>query len=311
MLLRYLVIGGVMIALISTALTFLSKPASETSLIMALRNEQPPPEPSAQPARLELGDAQPAAATPDPEGSPPVDAIAREESAPPEPTEPVTDVVADRTADSEPEPKADSGFEPAAAPAPDPTADVAPEPAPKPVAVAMVWTASPPLPRPSDIEPEALAAIEPALAPSTPMSPDTDRDPPVVLAPDAAGAGMVAHAGPTVLPGVPMQARASAAPAALSAPEPEGAATGSGYRIQLAATRSKADAEQAWRHLRQRYTDVLGALDGSIVAADLGSRGVYYRLRAGPFGDRDRADSTCRALAEQHVDCFVVAAGGS
>jgi|GEM_PF-4544326 hypothetical protein len=301
MLLRYLAIGGVMIALISTALTFLSQPTSETSLIVALRNEQPPPEP-AQPARLELGDAEPSVTVPNPEPSPPVDAIAREQSAPPAPAEQEADVVTDRTADS--------GPKPLAVLAPDPTADVVPEPALEPVAIVMTSTASPPLPRPSDIEPKAPAAIEPALAPA-PMFPVTDRDPAVVVAPDTADAGEAAHPGPTVLPGVATQTHASAPPAALSAPEPEGAAVGSGYRIQLAASRSKADAEQVWQNLRQRHTDVLGALDGSVVAADLGSRGVYYRLRAGPFGDRDGADSVCRALAEQHVDCFVVATGGS
>jgi len=43
-----------------------------------------------------------------------------------------------------------------------------------------------------------------------------------------------------------------------------------------------------------------------IVRADLGTRGVYFRLRAGPLKDRAAADALCRKLAGRKVGCIVV-----
>ncbi len=43
-----------------------------------------------------------------------------------------------------------------------------------------------------------------------------------------------------------------------------------------------------------------------MVRADLGRRGIFYRLRAGPVGDRKAAAAICRTLAKRKLGCMVV-----
>ncbi len=40
--------------------------------------------------------------------------------------------------------------------------------------------------------------------------------------------------------------------------------------------------------------------------ADLGERGIFYRLQAGAFGQIAEAKSACRALEKRKIACFVV-----
>ena len=77
------------------------------------------------------------------------------------------------------------------------------------------------------------------------------------------------------------------------------------YAVQLASLKSPEDARQEWTRLTTAHPDLLVALDSSVVSADLGDRGTFYRLRAGPL-TKDRASSICDSLAENHEDCMVV-----
>jgi 4-diphosphocytidyl-2C-methyl-D-erythritol kinase len=81
--------------------------------------------------------------------------------------------------------------------------------------------------------------------------------------------------------------------------EAKPAATSGSGSVQLGAFRSNADAETAWKKLSK-----LPALAGkkhSVVKADLGSKGVFYRLRANGVD----AKSTCAALAGK-APCMAV-----
>ncbi len=40
--------------------------------------------------------------------------------------------------------------------------------------------------------------------------------------------------------------------------------------------------------------------------ADLGARGVFYRVQAGPFADGSAASQTCDKAKRQKLACFVV-----
>ncbi len=79
--------------------------------------------------------------------------------------------------------------------------------------------------------------------------------------------------------------------------------------VQLLASRSQSDALGAWKQLQTRNGDLLGGLDSSIARADLGDRGVFYRLRAGPIDSEARAKSLCSALAGRKVSCLIVRSG--
>lgn len=95
-------------------------------------------------------------------------------------------------------------------------------------------------------------------------------------------------------------ARAEPAPA----PAPS---TGSGdYVIQTAAFRSEEEAQDEYRKLRDKHGALIGNYGPMIQRADLGSRGVYYRLRLGPIASKDAASGLCDSLlAAGEKDCLV------
>ena len=84
---------------------------------------------------------------------------------------------------------------------------------------------------------------------------------------------------------------------------------GSVYQVQLVAVRSEERAQAAWRGLVKKHDGLLGGLKHDVVRADLGEKGVYYRLRAGPLADKDAANSLCAKLKAMKVGCMAVKAG--
>jgi cell division septation protein DedD len=78
------------------------------------------------------------------------------------------------------------------------------------------------------------------------------------------------------------------------------------WRVQLGAVRSESRAKAAVKRLVNANKDVLGKLKIEIVRADLGSRGVYFRMRAGPFTDQTMASAACRKLAARKLSCIAV-----
>lgn len=98
----------------------------------------------------------------------------------------------------------------------------------------------------------------------------------------------------------------AAPPAEQTAPtqdEPVIAASG-GYVVQLAAFRDDASAREAFGKLQTKYPDLLGGLKADIQRADLGEKGIYYRLRAG-YMDKDDAAVVCGAFNAKGQGCLV------
>jgi cell division septation protein DedD len=96
-------------------------------------------------------------------------------------------------------------------------------------------------------------------------------------------------------------------PANLTANALAPAAAGSGYWVQLAALRSEETARAAWATMDKRYPGLLTSVRMDIQRADLGPQGVYYRLRAGYFGDRGQAGAFCDRVKGTGAVCMVVA----
>ena len=61
----------------------------------------------------------------------------------------------------------------------------------------------------------------------------------------------------------------------------------------------------AWSRLSRQHVQLNG-LKPTVSEVDLGSKGVFRRLRAGPFESRAAAHSTCQALQAANQKCFVV-----
>ncbi|MEQ9350431.1 MAG: SPOR domain-containing protein, partial [Alphaproteobacteria bacterium] len=86
-----------------------------------------------------------------------------------------------------------------------------------------------------------------------------------------------------------------------------GTANGAGaWRIQLAAVREEDRARDEWQRMQGKYPAVLGSLTLHLERADLGSRGVFWRIRAGDWADKAAAEQACEALAAQNQACLVI-----
>ena len=107
----------------------------------------------------------------------------------------------------------------------------------------------------------------------------------------------------TAVPGTP-PAPAAAAPAASTTPS---AGTGTAqYVVQLAARRNEEQANEAYNSLKAQYAGLLGSYQPLIQRADLGERGVYYRVRVGPMATADAARDVCEQLKAAGLpDCLV------
>ena len=103
-------------------------------------------------------------------------------------------------------------------------------------------------------------------------------------------------------PSAQPSAAASAAPAKPAAPTAGQAPASGGVGVQLAAYGTRARAEQGWSDA-QRRTDALKGVKYRVVEGKV-DIGTVYRLQA-VVGTRAEADSLCRALKADGVDCQV------
>lgn len=80
------------------------------------------------------------------------------------------------------------------------------------------------------------------------------------------------------------------------------AAKGNVY-IQLAAVKSEADAKAKWAKLKSSYS-ALSSLSLKIQKADLGAKGIFYRVQAGPTS-ADNATSICAKIKAAKGACLI------
>lgn len=157
------------------------------------------------------------------------------------------------------------------------------------VAAAPVAKAAPP-PAAKPAPAPAAQAAPPKPAPAAPVQTATLAAPPKPAVPPAQAPA-------------PQGAKPAAAPA--TPPAPAKAASGGGWRIQLAAVRSESEAASEWKRLTGRYPGALSGLSMQVVKADLGDKGIFYRVQ-GVGLDEAKAKEACAQLKAQSVGCVVV-----
>lgn len=81
-------------------------------------------------------------------------------------------------------------------------------------------------------------------------------------------------------------------------------ATSGSHVVQVGSFRSNDEALAKWSSMQSKIGAVLGDKSFDIEAADLGARGVYHRLRVGPFASSDAANSYCATLKQNGQDCL-------
>lgn len=158
-------------------------------------------------------------------------------------------------------------------------------------------------------------AMRLASAPLTAAAPVPETAP--ILADKAAGPA-------TVPPLVPVAPPVDAAPAPtpntepsptaqpLQTPPPVPAAvapTGAtpsagGWAVQVAALQDRAEAERQWRAIAARQSSLLGGMDPTFAAADLGAKGVFIRVLVGDYPTRREAEAFCARLKQAGQDCL-------
>lgn len=137
-------------------------------------------------------------------------------------------------------------------------------------------------------------AAAPDAAPpvESPRTPDAGPAQVAAVAP-------VKPAAPAGGPALPAAAPVSAGPIAF--------ARGGPFVAQIAALRSQEAADAEWSKVSRVAPDLFKQAQKDIQRADLGAKGVFYRLRAGSFASRDAADAFCDQLQATGQGCIVAA----
>ncbi|MEL6365873.1 MAG: hypothetical protein AAFR11_13645 [Pseudomonadota bacterium] len=102
-----------------------------------------------------------------------------------------------------------------------------------------------------------------------------------------------------------IRSRTEQTPTSRPSPEPVAVpATESVLRAaHLASYSSRETARRGWVTLSTQFPGSLGPLTPRVERADLGTKGVFYRLKAGPFGDDAAVKAACRPLVSSGVYC--------
>jgi hypothetical protein len=154
--------------------------------------------------------------------------------------------------------------------------------------------------------PQIAANEAPAVAPPPATTPGE------AIVPTAQPADSLPALGPTERSGTPEpavkhvaqakpQAKVDAKPA--STPVAAPAASGA-YAIQLISTVSQPLAEQGWTQLQPRISGLAGSHQHEIVKADLGAKGVRYRVMLTGFASLADARSACKTVQSKGGACL-------
>lgn len=99
----------------------------------------------------------------------------------------------------------------------------------------------------------------------------------------------------------------AARPAAAPAPQTQPAAGPSGkYLLQVAAVRSRGDAERLVAQLQSQHSSTLGPRTPTISETVFGNMGTFYQVNVGPFAKSAETQAVCKTLKADGFDCLVV-----
>jgi hypothetical protein len=150
---------------------------------------------------------------------------------------------------------------------------------------------------------QQMAAAEPAM-PAMPMPQAAPPPAPAAEAtPAPAPAPAPVAADPQPVAAIPAKPKVAAADAAPAPAKP------SQYVVQVGSKQNQTEALATFADMQQKYPTLLASYRPMVQKADLGAKGVWYRLRIGPIVDKAAATKLCTQLKSQgHPDCLVMAA---
>jgi cell division septation protein DedD len=139
----------------------------------------------------------------------------------------------------------------------------------------------------------------PRPAPPSNSPPRTEPPPTTAATP--------APVSPPAAPANQAQQSAAASPAKVppAQPAPPKPAIAGGPRLQLGSVRSEDAAHQEWERIKRKNADLLGTLSATPIRADLGDKGIYYRIQTGPVSDAAAAERICSELRQRSIGCII------
>jgi len=165
----------------------------------------------------------------------------------------------------------------------------------------------------ADISELKSTVNRPVATPIQPTRTVTTTTPPGAAMPSAPPASTAAAPTPAASPAAPPAAPAQPAAPAAGAPAsvvppaaaaatpatPPAAATPPAgelqFAVHLASYKQEAEATKGWSQLQARFA-ALKPMQARLSRVDLGPKGVYFRLKAGPLPDQKAAEALCRQL---------------
>jgi hypothetical protein len=84
--------------------------------------------------------------------------------------------------------------------------------------------------------------------------------------------------------------------------QPTTSVSGGGFPLQLATSRSEAEAKGLWKKVSQN----VGGAQPQIEKVEIGNFGTFWSLRIGPFTDKAESLKVCNALKRSGIDCSPV-----
>lgn len=147
---------------------------------------------------------------------------------------------------------------------------------------------------PAGSSPETLAFVRSVLQKNIPdETQQSSTIKPAVKAPVVQGTNQ------TQKPKSPVKPAPVKTPAANSAPLT--------HYIQLSSIKDESRAVAQWQSLKSKYGSVLSGSSYRVQRKDLGAKGIYYRIQAGPFTKAD-ANAKCAQIKQQTpAGCYSVA----
>jgi cell division septation protein DedD len=181
---------------------------------------------------------------------------------------------------------------------PPPTA--AAKPAASPVVIA---------PPPAALKPATVAPVVPkpeATAPKPAPIVEKPASRPVVVAekPASKPAPVVTHAAAPETASAPPAPLVTTPKPVAATPKTEATASGGAYELQIGAYKSQDEADAAWKAYKFKHPSAAGYSE-DVHKADLGDKGIWYRLRIGPFSDKAAASGACDKLKADGGACLL------
>jgi cell division protein FtsN len=85
---------------------------------------------------------------------------------------------------------------------------------------------------------------------------------------------------------------------------PTAAAASGAYVLQIGAYKSQDEADAAWKSFTAKHP-IAGGYSEDVRRADLGDKGIWYRLRMGSFADKSAAAAFCDKLKADGGNCLI------